>query len=54
MNVIKISLHNKMEEDILTNALMFYIERDKTITFSTNSITDNFQDLKEVKFPFYK
>ena len=52
MNVIKISLHNKMEEDILTNALMFCIERDKTITFSTNSITDNFQDLKKSQVSF--
>ena len=47
MKVVKTSLRNKMENDFLTNSLMLYIEKDITLTFSLDSVIDDFEDLKE-------
>ena len=47
MNVIKTNLRNKMEDEFLSNAMMLFIERDLAATISTDSIIDNFEDLKK-------
>ena len=47
MKVVKTSLRNKMENDFLTNSLMLYIEKDIALTFSLDSVIDDFEDLKE-------
>ena len=47
MNVIKTDLCNKMEDEFLSNAMMLFIERDLAATISTDSIIDNFEDLKK-------
>ena len=52
MNVVKIDLWNKMENDFLTDSLMLYIEKDIASTFSLDSIVDDFEDLKERWVPF--
>ena len=36
----------------LTDSLMLYIEKDITLTFSLDSIIDDFEDLKERRIPF--
>ena len=52
MKAIKTNLQNKMENDVLTDSLMLYSENDITLTFSLNSIIDDFEDLKERQVPF--
>ena len=52
MKVIKTNLQNKMENDFLTNSLMLYIENDIVLTFSLDSIIDDFENLKERRVPF--
>ena len=52
MNVIKTDLCNKMEDEFLSNAMMLFIERDLAATISTDSIIDNFEDLKKRRVPF--
>ena len=52
MNVVKIDLWNKMENDFLTDSLMLYIEKDITSTFNLDSIVDDFEDLKKRRVPF--
>ena len=52
MKVVKTNLRNKMENDFLTNSLMLYIEKDIALTFSLDSIVDDFEDLKERRVPF--
>ena len=52
MKAIKTNLQNKMEYDFLTDSLMLYSEKDITLTFSLNSIIDDFEDLKERQVPF--
>ena len=42
-----------MENDFLMDSLMLYIERDITLTFSLDSIIDDFEDLKECQIPFF-
>ena len=46
MNIIKTRLHNKMEEDFLTDFMLLYIEREITQFFSTDSIIDDFSNMK--------
>ena len=46
MNVIKTDLRNKMEDEFLLDAMMLFIDRDITATISTDSIIDDFEDLK--------
>ena len=38
--------------DFLTDSLMLYIENDIVLTFSLDSIIDDFEDLKKRRFPF--
>ena len=45
-------LPNKMKNDFLTDSLMLYIENDIVLTFSLDSIIDDFEDLKERQVPF--
>ena len=52
MNVIKTDLRNKMEDEFLSDAMMLFIERDITATISTDSIIDDFKDLKRRRVPF--
>ena len=52
MKAVKTNLQNKMENDFLTDSLMLYSEKDITLTFSLNSIIDDFEDLKERQVPF--
>ena len=47
MKVVKTNLHNKIENDFLTNSLMFHIKKDIVLTFSLDSVIDDFEDLKE-------
>ena len=41
-----------MENDFLTNSLMLYIEKDIALTFSLDSVIDDFENLKERQVPF--
>ena len=52
MKVVKTNLRNKMENEILTDSLMLYIEKDIASTFSLDSIVNDFEDLKERRVPF--
>ena len=52
MNVIKIDLRNKMEDEFFLDAMMLFIERDIAATISTDSIIDDFEDLKRRQVPF--
>ena len=52
MNVIKTDIHNKMEDEFLSDAMMLFIERDIAATISTNSIIDDFENLKRQRVPF--
>jgi len=44
MNIIKTRLCNKIEDELLTDSLMVYIEREVVATISTDSIIDDFRD----------
>ncbi|KAL4643199.1 hypothetical protein ACB092_02G076600 [Castanea dentata] len=50
--VVKTNFRNKMENDLLMDSLMLYIEKDITSTFSLDSIVDDFEDLKERRVLF--
>ena len=52
MKVVKTNFRNKMENDFLMDFLMLYIEKDIALTFSLDSIIDDFEDLKECRVPF--
>ena len=52
MNVIKIYLRNKMEDELLSDAMMLFIERDIAATINTDSFIDDFEDLKRQRVPF--
>ena len=52
MNVIKTNLRNKMKDEFLSDAMMLFIERDIAATISTDSIIDDFEDLKRRQVPF--
>ena len=52
MNVIKTDLRNKMEDEFLSDTMMLFIERDIAATISTDSIIDDFKDLKRRRVPF--
>ena len=41
-----------MENDFLTESLMLYIENDIILTFSLDSIINDFEELKELQVPF--
>ena len=42
-----------MENDLFTDSLMLYTERDITFTFSLDLIIDDFEDLKDRQIPFF-
>ena len=46
MNGIKTDLRNKMKDEFLSDAMKLFIERDIAVTISTDSIIDDFEDLK--------
>ena len=46
MNIVKTRLHNKMEDDFLTDSILLYIEREITQSFSMDSIIDDFSNMK--------
>jgi hypothetical protein len=46
MNVVKIRLRNKMEDEILANNLVIYIESEIVENFNSDSILDDFVSLK--------
>ena len=52
MKVVKTNFRNKMENDFLTDSLMLYIKKDIALTFSLDSIVNDFEDLKERQVPF--
>ena len=52
MNVIKIDLRNKMEDEFLSDAMMLFAKRDTTATISMDLIIDDFEDLKRWQVPF--
>jgi hypothetical protein len=52
IKIVKTRLRNKIEDEFLTDSLMLYIEREIVATFSTNSIIDDFRDMKTRMVPF--
>jgi hypothetical protein len=52
MKIVKTRLRNKIEDEFLIDSLMLYIEREIAATFSTDSIIDDFRDMKTRKVPF--
>ena len=52
VNVIKTNLYNKMEDEFLSDAMMLFIERDIAVTIGTDSIIDNFENLKRRRVLF--
>ena len=51
MKIIKTRLCNKMEDEFLADNLVIYIEKEIAETFSSDSILDDFVDLKECQAP---
>ena len=52
MNIIKTRLRNKMEDDFLTDSMLLYIEREITQLFNTDSIIDDFNNVKTRRLLF--
>jgi hypothetical protein len=51
-NIVKTRFHNKIEDEFLMDFLMLYIEKKNAATFNTDSIIDDFCDMKKQKIPF--
>ena len=51
MNIVKTRLRNKMEDDFLTAFLLVYIEKEIAEKFSTDTIIEDFRDMKERRVP---
>jgi len=49
MKIIKIRLWNKMEDEFLAGNMIIYIEKEIAKIFSSDSIIDEFKDLKQQK-----
>ena len=47
MNIIKNRLRNMMEDDFLMDSMILYIEKKIAAKFGTESIIEDFRDLKE-------
>ena len=47
MKIVKSTLCNKMEDEFLTDSLLVYIEKEIAENFTTESIIEDFQDMKE-------
>jgi hypothetical protein len=52
MNIIKTMLHNKIEDEFLTDFLMLDIEKEIAATLSTDSIIDDFQNRQARRITF--
>ena len=52
MKIVKTRLHNKMEDEFLSDNLAVYIEKEIAENFTTDSILDEFRSLKERKLQF--
>ncbi|XP_061368974.1 uncharacterized protein LOC133311864 [Gastrolobium bilobum] len=52
MKIVKTRLRNKMEDDFLANNLVVYIEREIAKIFTTDSILEDFVNLKERRIQF--
>ncbi|KAH9647563.1 TTF-type domain-containing protein [Citrus sinensis] len=52
MRIVKTRLHNKMEDEFLTDSLIMYIEREIAEKLSIESIVNEFRDMKERRIPF--
>jgi hypothetical protein len=52
MNIVKIRLRNKIENEFLTDSLMVYIESEVAATINIDSIIDDFRDSKKQSVPF--
>ena len=52
MKIVKIRLRNKMEDELLSDNLVVYIEREIAKNFTPNSILDDFRSLKECRLQF--
>ena len=50
--VVKTNFRNKIENDFLMDSLILYIEKDIVLTFSLDSVIDDFKNLKERQVPF--
>ncbi|XP_028098458.1 uncharacterized protein LOC114298153, partial [Camellia sinensis] len=51
MKIVKSRLRNKMEDEFLTNSLLVYIEKEIAENFTTESIIEDFRDMKERRVP---
>ena len=47
MKIIKTRLQNKMEDEFLADNMIIYTEKEITEIFRSDSIIDEFRDLKE-------
>ncbi|XP_061360340.1 uncharacterized protein LOC133304340 [Gastrolobium bilobum] len=52
MKIVKTRLRNKMDDEFLANNLVVYVERDIAETFTTDSILEDFVNLKERRLQF--
>ena len=52
MNIMRNRLYNMMEDDFLRDSMILYIEKEIATKFGTESIIDNFRDLKERRVLF--
>jgi hypothetical protein len=50
-NIVKTRFHNKIENEFLMDFVM-YIEKEIAATFNTDSIIDDFCDMKKQKISF--
>jgi hypothetical protein len=52
LNIVKIILYNKIEDELLTHFFMLYFEREIATKLSRDSIVNLFLGLKNVGFNF--
>ena len=52
MKIVKIRLHNKIENEFLSDNLTVYIEKEVTENFIVDSILDDSRSLKECRLQF--
>ena len=52
MKVVKTRLHNKIEDDLLKNLLVVYIEREIAEKITVDTIIDKFSSMKERRVVF--
>ncbi|XP_016165282.1 zinc finger MYM-type protein 1-like [Arachis ipaensis] len=53
MNIVKNRLRNKMEDELLANCLLIYIEKKIAERFDTDSIINEFYDMKNRRVPLH-